>query len=240
VEPSLEKFAREKINATNAMYRVEGIKALRYFKSAANIKLLKPLLNDPAFQDWFTQNVVWKTKRSYYTRQAAYEVLQEWGVPSAKPLMEEDLPWRFDPAVRQNLPVQIPTRLWIHDRTNAFEMGASYDDIINTNVMTGSNMITGTQFKWFVYPEGHVRPATSSRLELDYWPTCLSRVQYFERAKDGLPVQGQKYIVEVDFTLFETDNPPADPDNVSGWSPQDGKNYQVLLQRTLRETCQIP
>src|SRR5262249_39089210 len=31
--------------------RAEGIAALRYFKSAANIRLLKPLLNHPAFQD---------------------------------------------------------------------------------------------------------------------------------------------------------------------------------------------
>ncbi len=44
VQPSLEKIARQRIESGD---RVEGAKALRYFKSASNIKLLKPFLNDP-------------------------------------------------------------------------------------------------------------------------------------------------------------------------------------------------
>ena len=239
VQPALEEFAREAIRSDDLLRRVEGIKALRHFKSAANIKLLMPFLNDPAFQDWRTEHVVWKTKRSYYSRQAAYDVLQEWGVSTAKPLIQEALPWRFDPSIRQSLDVQIPGRLWLQQRNNGFEMGTDYDGVLNTHVITGSNMITGTRFEWFVHPERQARTATVSRLDLEYWPTPISRVEYFERARDGLPVHSEKYAVEMDFTLFETDKPPSDPDNVplNTWRPQDGKNYRVLFNQTLKQVA---
>jgi len=95
------------------------------------------------------------------------------------------------------------------------------------------------RFTWFVYPEGEPRPATASRLDLEYWPTPLNSV-YFSQDRGGFPVQGRKYNVEMDFTLFETDNPPPESENVprNTWRPEDGKNYRVLLQRTLTQTAQ--
>ena len=241
VQPSLEKFAHERIKSTNWMERAEAARALQYFKSASNTKLLKPLLNDPSFQDWQTEHVVWKTTRSYYVRQAAYDVLSGWDAVVDKPLTEEALPWRFDPAVRFPLPVQVPTRLWVHRATNSLEMGTDYTPgMLDTNIMTGSNMVVGTRFEWFVYPEGEIRHANASRLDLEYSTTPISRVEYFEIGRDGMPVEGRKYNVEMEFTIFETDNPPAGVDNtpLNPWRPQDGKNYRVLFQHRLRQATE--
>jgi hypothetical protein len=43
----------------------------------------------------------------------------------------------------------------------------------------------------------------------------------------------QKYVVEMDLTVFETDIPPQHM-----WHPQGSKNYKVLWQRTLRQTVE--
>jgi hypothetical protein len=212
----------------------DGEKALQFFKSAANIKLLKPLLNDPEYEDWQTQNVPWKTTRTYHVRQAAYDVLQQWGVQVAKPVTNENLPWYFDPAVRQILQVEFPTQLYVRGTTNLLEVGVEERgrSIKTTNVMTGSNMIVGVKFAWFVYPAGEDRPASASRLDFEYWPMATSDASFIPQ-RDGLPVPGRKYDVTMDFTLFETDNPPPEDLPLDAWRPQDGKNYRVLLERTL-------
>ena len=83
--PEVEKLARRLIRAGGG---VEGVKVLSHFRSAANIKLLKPLLNDTNFTVWQTETQSWRIKQLYETRRTAYEVLQEWGVVVPKPVTE--------------------------------------------------------------------------------------------------------------------------------------------------------
>jgi hypothetical protein len=73
-------------------FRHEGVRALRYFKSRENIARLKPLLKD---ETWLIESRFddrRDAKRVYYIREAAYEVLRQWGVEVGKPVLREDLP----------------------------------------------------------------------------------------------------------------------------------------------------
>lgn len=74
--------------------RHEGVKALRPFRSEANIALLRPLLDDPTAWGRTTQEEgrVIDLGREYPIRKAAYEVLSAWGVAVAKPVTEEPPP----------------------------------------------------------------------------------------------------------------------------------------------------
>jgi hypothetical protein len=109
VEPALEKTARHLIaspddfisaNNTPASVpqwrcdlRAQGVNALRHFKSAQNIKLLKSLLNSPDFweiKDWSTENRdLNRNIRTYSVRKMAYDVLKEWNVDAAQPIFQE-------------------------------------------------------------------------------------------------------------------------------------------------------
>ena len=100
VEPALETIAKRLIaapedfisnnNARNdpaarVILRVDGVKALQYFKSDENIKLLKPLLN----ADCLPLN---GAGFSYCeVRFSAYEVLTAWDVDVPKPVTEEKI-----------------------------------------------------------------------------------------------------------------------------------------------------
>jgi hypothetical protein len=112
VEPSLEKTARRLIAApddfisTNSEpvsatgwrcdLRAEGVNALRYFKSAQNIRLLKSLLDAPNFweiKDWSTEGRdLNRTVRTYSVRKMAYGVLKEWNVDAPQPAWQETVP----------------------------------------------------------------------------------------------------------------------------------------------------
>jgi hypothetical protein len=108
IEPSLEqtgahlisapddfvsrKVESERLQMWRCDLRAEGVSALRYFRSDKNIRLLKPLLNDPAhwaIKDYARTTLVRKT---YSVRKNAYEVLQGWGVDTPKPVTEETVP----------------------------------------------------------------------------------------------------------------------------------------------------
>ena len=75
-----------------------------------------------------------------------------------------------------------------------------------TNLMVGTNMVTGVQSKEYVFPEGEPRPAncqyglggTDFNLGKSFWHT----------KQEGIPLPGKNYVVEVDLTVFETDVPP--------------------------------
>jgi len=74
--------------------RQAGIEALRRFKSAANIALLKGLLRDGAssVHSTYGPDLVEYRERVFDARQAAYRVLQAWEVPVAEPVLRVRLP----------------------------------------------------------------------------------------------------------------------------------------------------
>ena len=74
--------------------RLEGVRALGYFKSEVNIVILKGLLDDDAF----TQGKIEEgeqagiTEKVYYIRKEAFETLRRWGVQVHEPVLKELLP----------------------------------------------------------------------------------------------------------------------------------------------------
>jgi hypothetical protein len=88
----LDDASRKKVlEWSRQLARADGVAALRYFKSKQNIALLTPLLNNSAFTVSHGPGPD-DTKRVYYVRKAAYDVLRKWDVEITKPITEEPLP----------------------------------------------------------------------------------------------------------------------------------------------------
>ena len=87
---------------TEAQLRREGVTAIRSFKSDANVALLRPLLHDPAWWGRTREEggLPVDLGREYYVRKAAFEVLSDWGVAVAKPVIHEPPPRPPGGAVR--------------------------------------------------------------------------------------------------------------------------------------------
>lgn len=89
VDDRLERRAIESIRSESYERRLEGARALRYFKSDENIDRLKPLLDDPG-------NILRPGEqddspeiRHYGIREAAYRTLKSWGVAAEPPVIRE-------------------------------------------------------------------------------------------------------------------------------------------------------
>jgi hypothetical protein len=94
INGQLERLAHRWMAAGEpAWKRMEGISALRHFRTPAHEKLLLDLLDDPE-----TSTVVDYDKdgnlynwRVHQLREAAYRVLKEWDVPVSNPTHRERL-----------------------------------------------------------------------------------------------------------------------------------------------------
>jgi len=136
-----------------------------------------------------------------------------------------------DPSIRCPVSVRVPTKLKIERTSDTLSETIDTNSFESTNLMVGTNMVTGVEGKIYVYPEGESRPANGGdslssgldfNLGVDYWHT----------KQDGIPLPGKKYVVEIDLAAFETDIPPQ-----HDWEPY-GKNYKVLWRRTLKQTIE--
>jgi len=86
VDAHLEQLARAWIADPDVFRREEGVGALAYFRSAANQRLIQGLLADPGHV------VVTESGkppvRRYPVRASAHQLLRQWGVAHATPLIE--------------------------------------------------------------------------------------------------------------------------------------------------------
>ena len=131
-------------------------------------------------------------------------------------------------SIRVPFVVHVPTKLKIERASDMLSVEIDKSSLEATNLMVGTNMVTGVENKVYVYPDGQPRPAnggyglggTDFNLGTMIWHT----------KQDGIPLPGKKYVVEMELTVFETDIPPQHM-----WSPQ-GKNYKILWQQTLKQT----
>ena len=81
--PNAEKAYRDWL-------RLEGVKALRKFRSERNITLLKSLLDEPAYS--IHNSPAGKREKVYDIRETAYETLRAWHIEIRKPVLREDWP----------------------------------------------------------------------------------------------------------------------------------------------------
>ena len=74
--------------------RLEGVRALRHFRSDENAVILKGLLGDDAF--WHHTigegQQAGVTEKVYYIRKEAFETLRGWGVEVDEPVLREPVP----------------------------------------------------------------------------------------------------------------------------------------------------
>ena len=136
-----------------------------------------------------------------------------------------------NPSIRLPFLIHVPTRLKIERTTDMLSIEIDRSSLEATNLMVGTNMVTGVESKFYVYPEGELRPAnggyglggTDFNLGTSFWHT----------KQEGIPLPGKKYVVEMGLKVFETDIPSQHM-----WRPQGSKNYKVLWQRTLKQTVE--
>jgi hypothetical protein len=133
-----------------------------------------------------------------------------------------------NPSIRYPISIRVPTKLKIERTSDMLSETIDTNSFESTNLMVGTNMVTGVESKIYVYPEGEPRPANGG-LGLSGGLAFNLGVGYWHTTQDGIPLQGKKYVVEIDLAAFETDIPPQ-----HHWEPY-GKNYKVLWQRTLKQ-----
>ena len=133
-----------------------------------------------------------------------------------------------DPSIRSPRTVRVPTKLKIERTTNTLTFGTDYSSLESTNIMVGLKMAVGIAFERWVYREGEARPPRHSR-EVTSSLDSGSGAAYYHAEEIGIPVPGEKYVAEMEITIFETNIPPQ-----RRWSPFSEK-YRILWRRTLRQ-----
>jgi hypothetical protein len=134
----------------------------------------------------------------------------------------------INPFVTHPVQVQLPTGLKIERTADTLSIAISTNGLESTNLMVGSNMVTGVEDKIYVYPEGESRPANGG-LGLSGGLDFNLGTLFWHTKPDGIPLAGKRYIVEIELTAFETDIPPQHM-----WMPR-SKNFKVIWQGTLKE-----
>jgi len=136
-----------------------------------------------------------------------------------------------NPSIRVPLLIHVPTKLKVKRVSDTLSVEIDKSSLEASNLMVGTNMVTGVQSKEYVFPEGEPRPA-NGRYGLGGTDFNLGK-SFWHTKQEGIPLPGKNYVVEVDLTVFETDVPPQHT-----WQPQGSKNYKVLWQRTLKQTVE--
>jgi hypothetical protein len=133
-----------------------------------------------------------------------------------------------NPSIRLPLLVHVPTRLKIERTNDTLSVTIDRSSVEATNLLVGSNMVTGVENIVYVYREGETRP-TNGGMGLNGGLDFNLSIGYWHTKTDGIPVAGKKYVVEMELAAFETDIPPQ-----HDWDPH-GKNYKILWRRTLKQ-----
>jgi hypothetical protein len=150
------------------------------------------------------------------------------------PIFQSSLPnTNANPSIRLPLLVHVPTKLKIERTTDMLSVGIdNKNSLETTNLMVGTNMVTGIKSELYFYPVGKARPVPANDRGYGGLAGCLDfnlGTTFLHPRPDGIPLLGIKYVVEVDLIAFETDIPGG-----HFWQPY-SKNYKVLWRRTLKQ-----
>jgi hypothetical protein len=137
-----------------------------------------------------------------------------------------------NPSITHQISVRVPTKLKIERTTDMLSVtiDANTNSFESTNLMVGTNMVTGVRTEDYVYPVGETRSAKyggrgSLSTDLDFNIGTI----FLHTKRDGIPQAGKSYIVEMDLAVFETDIPGGHL-----WMPESEK-YKVIWRRTLKQ-----
>jgi hypothetical protein len=92
VDEHLEEWALRSILSRSGLERDEGARALRFFRSEANVARVRSLLADPTWAHGMrAEDNMGQELRVYLVREAAYRTLTYWGVKADEPVTREEL-----------------------------------------------------------------------------------------------------------------------------------------------------
>jgi hypothetical protein len=133
-----------------------------------------------------------------------------------------------DPSSPRQLSLRVPAALTLARSLGTLSVGIDPASLALTQVPVDPGLAPGVETDLVVFAKGEPPPALS-RHGLSSATDFNLGESIWNRAQDGLPVPGVKYVAEMRIVVFETDVPPG-----RGWDPHAGK-YQVLWTRTLRQ-----
>lgn len=134
-----------------------------------------------------------------------------------------------DPTHCHLVSFQIPTQLKIVRTADTRSVSTDTDSLESTNLMVGTNMVTGAQSEFYVYPVGAPRAANPMGMGMNSGLNFSLGTSYWNRIRDGIPQPDQSYVVEIAFAAFQTDVPAQHM-----WDPQSDK-YKILLRWTSKQ-----
>jgi hypothetical protein len=128
----------------------------------------------------------------------------------------------------RELAVRVPGALMIARGIDSVSVSIDPTSLADTTVLADAGMVIGIETECFVFPMGQARPA-SGRHGLTSSANFDVGVSTWNANADGIPVQGTKYVAEMEIVLFQTDVPAGHK-----WDPHAGR-FKALWTRTLRQ-----
>jgi hypothetical protein len=127
-----------------------------------------------------------------------------------------------NPNVREKRVFRVPTRLIVERSKNKIAVSVDMDSLEQIEIPVGHKMICAFKHEFSV----------ESRKEKKVYSSGLGGSAnlgaFITSALDGIPKEGEKYIVELRLILFETDIPTQ-----HFWKPESGR-YREIWSRTIR------
>ena len=130
-----------------------------------------------------------------------------------------------DPTVRESRSIELPTRLVVTREDKRLSYTVAPDSLETVRISVGRKMVTGLIYELTIrHDDGSV--AVSGRRGM----TTSANIGegFINRSQDGIPVDGESYVVELRFDVFETDIPAQHM-----WNPRRGK-FRVVMTRKLK------
>jgi hypothetical protein len=143
------------------------------------------------------------------------------------------------PLMRHPVAISMPARLSLQRTPNRLSISYEPASLRTVQITLGKNMVLGVKDELRVYAADESRPSEpriiskgsikekDSGLALSD-PNILTSVVVLGAAKNGVPANGKRYVVEHDLGLFETDIPPQHM-----WQPEGSRLYKVLWEAKL-------
>jgi hypothetical protein len=164
-----------------------------------------------------------------------------------------------NPSIREQYQNHVPTKLSVKQINGVLHIQSARRSLELTNLTVGTNMMMAMWCDVYVYPTGSSRPTNyCHNLEPDvgaihpdasvdndlswdtepyyWWPdgkgiaVPATAIHPWNLPHEAVVV-GAKYNVEMDLTIFETDDFKVS----ASWNPRKAKYYKILWHRTLKQ-----
>jgi hypothetical protein len=141
-----------------------------------------------------------------------------------------------DLSVRHPVVVPMPTRLTVERKSDRLSVGFDSASEKKVKIMVGKKMSIGVKYEMRVYAKGDARPRNpggvgfASIIEpvTTSEPDLLNGRALLNSADGGIPAPGNRYVIEEDVSIFETDIPAQHM-----WNPESGR-YRVIWAEKLK------